>query len=125
LAHFRVMTFNINGNDYGISPENEWKSWANRANLSLKTIQRYSPNLIGLQEVTTSNIEYYRQHLADYDFELGQEYDEGVYAAYSSILWKRARFELVESGKIGSAERLMFAPATGVCLIPWGLLGSG
>ncbi len=97
--HIRVMTFNINGNDYDIDPDNEWKSWAHRADLTLKTIQLYSPDLIGLQEVVDANLEFYRTHLDGYGFELGQEYDQGVYAAYSSIFWKRARYDLIESGK--------------------------
>jgi endonuclease/exonuclease/phosphatase family metal-dependent hydrolase len=99
MLPIRVMTFNINGNDLEIDLENMERSWANRADLTLKTIRSSSPDLIGLQEVVHPNLEFFQEHLTDYAYELGQEYDEGEYAAYSSILWKRARFELIESGK--------------------------
>src|SRR5258705_13804674 len=78
----RVMTFNINGSDFEIAPETEWRSWANRADLTLKTIRRYSPDLIGLQEVVAANVDFYREHLPGYGFELWQEYDESEYAGY-------------------------------------------
>lgn len=90
MAIIRVMTFNIHGND----PE-----WATlHANPTLGVLQRYSPDLIGLQEVVTQNIEFYRQHLIDYDSELGQQYGEEEDPGYAPILWKKARFELLESG---------------------------
>ena len=91
MALIRVMTFNINGNDV------EWAT--NHADLTLRTIRRYSPDLIGLQEVVAANIEFYREHLTDYAYELGLEYDEGEAGGHSSIFWKPARFDMIESGK--------------------------
>lgn len=95
----RVMTFNINGNDVVLDSEHVERSWVHRADLMLGTIRRYSPDLIGLQEVVPANIEFYREHLPEYAYELGLEYDEGEDAAHSSILWKRTRFQLIEAGK--------------------------
>lgn len=95
----RVMTFNINGNDFEIDAEHAERSWAQRADLNSKTIRRYSPDLIGLQEVVPSNIKSYEEHMSDYAYELGHESDEGDSMSHSSIFWKRARFKLVESGK--------------------------
>jgi endonuclease/exonuclease/phosphatase family metal-dependent hydrolase len=43
-------------------------------------------------------IEFYRQHLVDYEDELGQESGEEEDRAYCPILWKKARFDLLESG---------------------------
>lgn len=94
----RVMTFNVNGNDCDIAPENEWKSWANRAQLTLRTVMRYSPDLLGLQEVVTPNFEFYREHLPDYACELGHRYDEGKDSAHCSIFWRRQRFDLMNAG---------------------------
>jgi endonuclease/exonuclease/phosphatase family metal-dependent hydrolase len=45
------------------------------------------------------NIEFYRQHLIDYDYELGQKYGEEEDCGYSSIFWKKARFDLIETGQ--------------------------
>lgn len=94
MTVIRVMTFNINGNDTG--PE---RNWAARAAFNAQTIRRYSPDLIGLQEVVAPNIASYQEHLPEYAYELGQEYDEGQYAAHSSIFWKQGRFDRIESGK--------------------------
>lgn len=115
MVFIRVMTFNINGNDFEIDPENVGRSWANRADLTLKTMRRYAPDLLGLQEVVAANIEFYREHLTEYAYELGQEYDEGAYAAHSSIFWKRARFNLIESG------RFWFSRTPDVCSSDWGV----
>jgi endonuclease/exonuclease/phosphatase family metal-dependent hydrolase len=87
----RVMTFNIHGNDAG------WA--AQRASQSLKILQRYSPDIIGLQEVEELNLEFYRDNLTGYGDELGLKYSEGATAAYCSILWKTDRFDRLEAGK--------------------------
>src|SRR5512147_491586 len=65
MAIIRVMTFNIHGSDP------EWA--ALHADLTLGVIRRYSPDILGLQEVAVPNIEFYRQHLTDYEYELGQK----------------------------------------------------
>jgi endonuclease/exonuclease/phosphatase family metal-dependent hydrolase len=90
MAIIRVMTFNIHGNDP------EWDHL--HADPTLGVLQRYPPDLLGLQEVAVPNIEFYRQHLIDYDYELGQKYGEEEGCGYISILWKKARFELLASG---------------------------
>ncbi len=91
MAILRVMTFNIHGND---------PNWVNeRAGLSLRIIQRYSPDLIGLQEVVDPNLEYFQDRLTDYGMEPGLEYAQGHSAARCSILWKKSRFDLLEAGQ--------------------------
>jgi endonuclease/exonuclease/phosphatase family metal-dependent hydrolase len=90
MAVIRVMTFNILGGD---------PQWADvHAEPILGVLRRYSPDLIGLQEVMAPNVEFYRQHLSDYDDEIGQEYGEEEVPGYCAILWKKERFELLESG---------------------------
>lgn len=98
MTLFRVMTFNING--ASVDSEKPEQSWVNRAGTCARMIRRYSPDLIGMQEVEASNIEFCREHLPEYDYDLGIEYDLAPYAAHSSILWKRERFKLLQSGKI-------------------------
>jgi endonuclease/exonuclease/phosphatase family metal-dependent hydrolase len=90
MAIIRVMTFNIHGNDP------EWA--AIHADLTLGVIRRYSPDLMGLQEAAAPNLEFYRQHLTDYDYEPGQKYGEEEDCGYCSIFWKKERFERMESG---------------------------
>jgi endonuclease/exonuclease/phosphatase family metal-dependent hydrolase len=99
MFFLRVMTFNINGNDFDPNSDDAWKDWPHRADLTLSTIRRYAADVIGLQEVVGSNIEVFRGQLPGYDYELGQEYDQGQSAAHTSIFWKRARFNLVASGR--------------------------
>jgi endonuclease/exonuclease/phosphatase family metal-dependent hydrolase len=90
MTIIRTMTFNIHGSDP------EWTSLL--ADLTLGVIRRYAPDLIGLQEVVASNIDFYRQHLTGYEFDLGQQYGEEDDPGYSSIFWRQARFERIESG---------------------------
>jgi endonuclease/exonuclease/phosphatase family metal-dependent hydrolase len=90
MAIMRVMTFNIHGGDP------EWSSL--HADPTLAVLQRYSPDLIGLQEVVAPNLEFYRRRLGDYDDQLGQQYAEEEDRGYCSLLWKKSRFERVESG---------------------------
>lgn len=85
----RVMTFNIRGSDP------EWVSL--HSELTVGVLKRYSPDLIGLQEVVPANLEFYRQQLIDYDEARGQEYGEEEDPGYAPILWKKARFEMLES----------------------------
>jgi endonuclease/exonuclease/phosphatase family metal-dependent hydrolase len=101
------MTFNINGND------SEWAT--NHADMTLGVIRRYSPDLIGLQEVRTPNLEFYRKHLTEYDYELGLKYDEGEAYGHSSIFWKQARFDLIEAGQF------WFSRTPDICSSDWGV----
>jgi len=98
MTLIRVMTFNINGSSVNL--EKPEQSWENRAGMCARMIRRYSPDLIGIQEVEVPNIEFCREHLPEYDYDLGIEYDVAPYTAHSSILWKRERFKLLQSGKI-------------------------
>jgi endonuclease/exonuclease/phosphatase family metal-dependent hydrolase len=90
MSVIRVMTFNIHGSDP------EWDTL--HAGPTLGVLRRCIPDLIGLQEGTARTIEFYRQHLIDYDFEPGREYGEEEDCGYSSIVWKKARFERMEAG---------------------------
>src|SRR5690554_5744878 len=86
----RVMTFNIHGN----APD--WLTV--HADLVLGVLRRYSPDLIGLQEFGPPNIEFLYQRLPEYEHELGQLYGEEEDCGYLPILWKKSRFERLDSG---------------------------
>jgi endonuclease/exonuclease/phosphatase family metal-dependent hydrolase len=90
MAIVRVMTFNIRGSDP------EWIPL--HAEPTLGVLKRYAPDLIGLQEVVPANLEFYRQQCSDYEDVRGQEYGEEEEPGYAPILWKKARFDLLESG---------------------------
>ncbi len=91
MAILRVMTFNIHGNDP------EWVK--DRAAMALVIMQRYSPDVLGLQEVVAPNLAYFQDQLTGYGIEPGLEYNQGKAAAHCSILWKESRFDLLEAGQ--------------------------
>ncbi len=97
----RIMTFNVQGSTY---PEEGPNSWASRAAVNVRTIKRYAPDLIGFQEVQSGNLATYSEELADYDHIAGNCYGDVEPTEYTSIFWKRERFELVESGQFWLSE---------------------
>lgn len=110
MAIIRVMTFNIHGNDP------EWT--ALHADLTLGVIQRYSADLIGLQEVVTQNIEFYRQHLIDYvmssDRNMVRKRIVGILPSFGG----RHGLSGWSLGIFGSVKRPIFVPAIGECRTP-------
>ena len=56
----RVMSFNVRGSFRDATKKNAWR---NRADLNVATIERYAPNVIGLQESQRGNLATYRRHL--------------------------------------------------------------
>ena len=94
MSEFGVMTFNINGS-YG----DEYNSWPQRVPFNIATIQKYAPDLIGLQEAVEENLDSYRQQLSGYTLLAGNCYGDVPPQEYSSILWRSDRFELGQSGE--------------------------
>jgi endonuclease/exonuclease/phosphatase family metal-dependent hydrolase len=94
-ATLRVMTFNVRyatAND-GVN------SWTNRRDLFLRTIRSHEPDLLGCQEVLDIQAQFLRQSLPDYGF-VGTGRDDGkTRGEYSPILYRRDRFELLDSGQ--------------------------
>ena len=96
------MSFNVRGN----FPEKyEARLWDTRADLNVRTIRKYQPDIIGFQEVQPQNSAVYTQQLTAYDRAFGWEGDADVdteedtrWVFYNPIYWRRDRFELVESG---------------------------
>ena len=65
------MSFNIRG---AILSDGD-NIWPVRANLNCETITKYSPDLIGFQELQTGNWETYEECLPEYGRILGPEYN--------------------------------------------------
>ena len=97
----RVMTFNLRGAGY---PQDAPNSWSNRADLNVRTIRKYNPDLIGFQELQEGNLRTYRQQLGEYQWVLGKPSNEPGFYNYNAIYWKAEHFELLESGGMWLSE---------------------
>src|SRR5260221_7563011 len=91
---FRIMSFNVNGPS-GRGPN----VWSKRAALNVEIINRYSPDLIGLQEVAKRNLVTYQKQLTEYNHVVGNCYGDSPPQTWTSIFWKASRFQLLESGE--------------------------
>jgi len=94
MTFLRVMTFNVQGYEDEADQTN-W--WVHRSELNVKTIQRYRPDVIGIQEITQRHMLVYDTALADYEHTALPAQAE--YEA-SPIFWKRDKFELLDTGVI-------------------------
>ncbi len=66
-SNLRVMSFNIRG---AVHDDGE-NVWPNRADLNVRTVRRYDPDLIGFQEFQLPNLEVYKTGLPGYRYILG------------------------------------------------------
>jgi endonuclease/exonuclease/phosphatase family metal-dependent hydrolase len=98
LSH-RVLSFNVNGD--AASGTNGWQD---RARLNIQTILRYSPDLIGFQEVARGNQAAYEEHFTDYDHVAGIRYGDLPPQERSPIFWKRSRYTLIGAGEFWFSE---------------------
>ena len=102
LTSLDVMTFNIR-TAYGRDGEN---AWPHRKELVARTIQRRSPQLVGLQEVVGEQIEYLEEVLPDYRWlgiDRGLNGGEGL-SEYTPIFYKHAELSPIESGNFWLSE---------------------
>ncbi|WP_314964565.1 endonuclease/exonuclease/phosphatase family protein, partial [Bradyrhizobium cosmicum] len=65
------MSFNVRGSFHDVRKRNAWR---NRAGLNIATIERYAPDVIGLQEAQRGNLGAYRKHLPHYAHIRGPRY---------------------------------------------------
>lgn len=85
----KVLTYNILCSFCNPS----YDPWDERVNYIADTINRYNPDLIGLQElVTPEEVEQFLQILTDYDAYSFKDYPD------STILWRRSMFSLIDQG---------------------------
>ena len=101
MNELRVMTFNLRGSSYANDAPNLWQR---RADLNLRTIHKYAPDLIGFQELQDGNLETYRQELTGYESLLGTPSNEIGSYNYNSIYWNPERLRLVDSGGMFLSE---------------------
>ena len=99
IPSHRIMSFNINGG-YG----NGDNSWEKRMSLNLAIINRYKPDIIGLQESEKTNLDTFRKHLGDYNIVVGNCYGNIPPDGYSSILFRTKRYELLDTGEFWFSE---------------------
>ena len=95
MTFLRVMTLNNFNTLAAADIEYFSDVWANRAALNVKTLKRYNPDLIGLQEFEPEHWATYQQELSGYDHVIENENGEGT-----AILWRAERFELLDQGFI-------------------------
>src|SRR5258708_3719282 len=92
----RVMSFNV-FLTYSDDDESEMftENWRQRADLNVRTIKRYRPDLIGFQEFDKGHWAAYQTQLAEYASYCTNA--QGTYLS-NAIFWKPERFDLVRSG---------------------------
>ena len=96
----RVMTFNIR---YANLKDGE-NAWPLRRELLFQTIEKFDPDLLGLQEVVLLQREEFRQRFKEYEL-LGVGRIDGKDAGeHASVLFKRERFEKVRDGNFWLSE---------------------
>lgn len=92
---FSVMSFNLRGSFH----DDGANAWNCRRDLTVATIRKYAPDVIGFQEAQSGNLADCEAALTDYDVELGLisiRQSEKYHRV--PIYWKRNKFESVESG---------------------------
>lgn len=91
----RIMTFNVRGS-FHADPHN---SWEERRDLNIATIKKYAPDILGMQEVQSGNMQAYEAELPEYDVELGPiSIRKTERFHHVPIYWKRAEYEKVDAG---------------------------
>ncbi len=89
-----VMSFNLRGAQEGDGVN----AWSNRKDLNVRVIRECAPDMIGLQEAQFGNLEAYAAHLPEYAYLLGPQYNNEHPYCYTSLCWRRDRFDVTGSG---------------------------
>src|SRR4029078_8379233 len=96
----RVMSFNIR---YAAADDGK-NSWPLRQELLVDTIKAFDPDLLGTQETLPVQAEYLKEKLPGYTL-IGVGSDNGKQRGeQSSLLFKKERFELADSGHFWLSE---------------------
>lgn len=94
-----VMSFNIRYNN----PGDDINKWDNRKDIVINLIQEYSPDLLGMQEVRGSQLNYLEERLNEYNY-LGKSRSDDPDDEHSPIFFKKDKFELIESSTFWLSE---------------------
>jgi endonuclease/exonuclease/phosphatase family metal-dependent hydrolase len=97
----RVMSFNVRGSFHDARKKNAWR---NRAGLNVATIERYAPDVIGLQEAQRGNLGAYLKHLPRYAHIRGPRYGNTIPHDFNTILFDPERLEPLDSGGFWLSE---------------------
>lgn len=90
----RVMSFNVRG----ASHRDGINAWEARADLNVRTIKRYEPGVIGLQEVQAPNLAVYEKELPGYGRVMGPAYGPERIEEFAAIFYDAERFEELDAG---------------------------
>jgi endonuclease/exonuclease/phosphatase family metal-dependent hydrolase len=94
----RVMSFNVLhtvATDDDADAEELAEGWRQRADLNVRVIRRYRPDLIGFQEYDAGHRATYQTHLDDYDT---FHTDGAGHSLSNAIYWNPDRFDCLRSG---------------------------
>jgi endonuclease/exonuclease/phosphatase family metal-dependent hydrolase len=97
----RVMSFNVRGSFHDARKKNAWR---NRADLNVATIERYAPDVIGLQEAQRGNLSAYRKRLPRYTDIRGPRYGNAIPHDFNTILFDPERLKPLDSGGFWLSE---------------------
>ena len=98
-TEIRVMSFNIR-NSYAKDGENHWES---RKDLVYSVIRDYAPDVLGLQEANSFQLEELSHEFPQYG-KVGEGSMGGAKGQYSAILFLKKRFKLSDSGSFWLSE---------------------
>jgi endonuclease/exonuclease/phosphatase family metal-dependent hydrolase len=97
----RVMSFNVRGSFHDVGKKNAWR---NRADLNVATIERYAPDVIGLQEAQRGNLDAYHKRLPRYSHIRGPRYGNTFPHDFNTILFDPERLEPLDSAGFWLSE---------------------
>jgi endonuclease/exonuclease/phosphatase family metal-dependent hydrolase len=95
------MSFNVRGSFRDARKKNAWR---NRAALNVATIERYAPDVIGLQEAQRGNLTAYRKRLPRYAHIRGPRYGNAIPHDFNTILFDPERLKPLDSGGFWLSE---------------------
>jgi endonuclease/exonuclease/phosphatase family metal-dependent hydrolase len=96
----KVMSFNIR---YGKANDGA-NSWEFRKDLVIETIKTFNPDLMGNQEALKFQTEFLKAGLPKYGFHGVGRDDGNEGGEYTSIFYRKSRFEMVDSGHFWLSE---------------------
>lgn len=96
----RVISYNIRYN----TPADGENAWPHRKNRVVGLLNKYQPDLIGLQEVRKEMLDELIPMLPDFDW-VGVGRDDGKSAGeFAAIFYRKDRLRMIESGNIWLSE---------------------
>jgi endonuclease/exonuclease/phosphatase family metal-dependent hydrolase len=95
------MSFNVRGSFRDMRKKDAWR---HRAASNVVTIERYAPDVIGLQESQRGNLEAYRKRMPRYSIIRGPRYGNRVPYDFNAILFDPGRLGLLDSGGFWLSE---------------------